>query len=297
MSKIFLSRNREQLGEFTEEQVVHGLMNGRFFGSDLAWREGMEEWRPLSELDLVEKAVARPPEVGALEPLGVPSQQAAGSRGDIAWETTGEGWVGRWWQTTWSVIASPIRTFSAMPVTGGFGKPLLYYFVCGMLYGIVWGVFQVLLTLVMSAAGVATGEAETAALMGGSLACSIPLTLAIMVVASALGVVIGAFVGGGIVHVCLMLLGAANRGYEASVRAVCYCGGAVNTVSIVPILGWLAAALWGPVVYVIALKEAHKTDYWRVIIAVLLPLIVCCGAGFVLASAMGGLALLTGQSQ
>ncbi len=275
---------------------MHGLMNGQFFGSDLAWMEGMDEWRPLAELNLVEKAMARPPEVGALEPVLAPGLQAAGSRGNFPWETAGEGWFGRWWQTTWGAIASPIRTFSAMPVTGGFGAPLLYYFVCAMLAGIIYGVVQALLTLVMSGAGAAAGEGDAAALMAGSLACSVPLTLAMTLVASAIGVVIGAFVGGGIVHVCLMLLGAANRGYEGTVRAVCYSGGAINALSIVPILGWLGAVFWGPVVYVIALKEAHKTEYWRVIIAVLLPLLVCCGAAIAVVFAVGGVAWFTGQN-
>ncbi len=48
MSKIFLNRNRVSLGQFTPEEIAAGLKSGKFLPTDLAWKEGMEGWQPLS---------------------------------------------------------------------------------------------------------------------------------------------------------------------------------------------------------------------------------------------------------
>lgn len=291
MSKIFISRNREQLGEFSEEDVVHGLMNGRFSPSDLAWREGMDAWRPLEELQLVEKAASQRPLTALSEPEGFPSHVGAPTPGGPPWEAEGEGLAKRWWETSFGAIFSPISTFSQMKVTGGFGAPLLYYFLCALLAGLFYGIIQVVIVLVMLGMGMSAEELQAMGLMTtGSLVLSIPITLISAILGAAMGCVFGAFVGGGIVHLCLMLLGAANRGYEGTVRAICYSGGAIQVMALVPVLGWLGAIIWGPVMYVIALKEAHQSESWRVIIAVLLPMLVCCGLVLVLAMAVGGLA-------
>lgn len=46
----FISRDRHQFGQYSEEDIRYGLAEGKFLSSDLAWRKGMEEWRPLDEL-------------------------------------------------------------------------------------------------------------------------------------------------------------------------------------------------------------------------------------------------------
>lgn len=45
-----LGRDSRQLGEFDENEIRAGLQSGRFFPSDLAWAEGMPDWRPLSQV-------------------------------------------------------------------------------------------------------------------------------------------------------------------------------------------------------------------------------------------------------
>lgn len=45
-----VGRNGQQLGQFTEEEVRQGLESGRFLTSDLTWREGMPQWKPLGEV-------------------------------------------------------------------------------------------------------------------------------------------------------------------------------------------------------------------------------------------------------
>jgi len=50
MRTIFISRDRQQLGEFLEDEVVAGLTSGRFLPTDLAWHEKMDTWKPLSTI-------------------------------------------------------------------------------------------------------------------------------------------------------------------------------------------------------------------------------------------------------
>lgn len=45
-----VGRNGQQFGQFTEEEIRQGLENGRFLTSDLAWRDGMGQWKPLVEV-------------------------------------------------------------------------------------------------------------------------------------------------------------------------------------------------------------------------------------------------------
>ena len=48
MAIIFVNRDRESLGQFTEQEIANGLQSGQFFPADLGWKEGMETWQPLS---------------------------------------------------------------------------------------------------------------------------------------------------------------------------------------------------------------------------------------------------------
>lgn len=288
MSPIFISRDRKQLGEFTEEQVIHGLMNGEFFPSDLAWREGMDDWLPLSELQLVEKAVSQPPPAESGDAFGSPLIQPASiAAGSIPWEQGEGGVFSKWWKTTSGGLFSPTLTFSRMPVTGGFGQPLLYFMVTSILASLVtMGLLVVIFLVAAPFMAGAEGGAQAATFLGIKLIIQIISSF----LSAVLSAVISAFVGGGIIHLCLMIFGAAGRGFEATYRAVCYAGGAGYALYLVPVLGWIAAIVWYPIIYVVALKEAHQTDYWRVILAVLLPVLICCGAIFALSMAVGGLA-------
>src|SRR4051812_10620161 len=48
MATIHVNRAGTSLGTFTEDEICDGLRSGRFAGSDLAWKEGMASWQPLS---------------------------------------------------------------------------------------------------------------------------------------------------------------------------------------------------------------------------------------------------------
>lgn len=289
MPSIFIARQQEQLGQFSEAEIAEGLKNGRFLPTDLAWKEGMAEWQPLSTFGLGEIHAAPTLPV----PISIPHPGVGGvfSPAPVApglpWEDpSAAGWFGPWWETTAGALFAPSRTFSSMKVEGGYGRPLLYLILCSFLTGLVWGIFQSIVQVVMVSAAGTSGEA--AVLSFSTLLCAVPVAIGFGLVMAVIGAFISAFVGGAIIHVCLLLFGAAERGYEGTVRAVCYSSGAINALQVIPILGTLVAIIWGPIVYVIALKEAHQSEYWRVICACLIPFLLCLGCFVAIAISFAG---------
>lgn len=48
MAMIHINRDSENIGKFNDQDVADGLKSGRFLPTDLAWREPMTNWAPLS---------------------------------------------------------------------------------------------------------------------------------------------------------------------------------------------------------------------------------------------------------
>lgn len=48
MAMIFVNRDRQSLGQFTEQEISNALSGGEILPTDLAWKEGMETWQPVS---------------------------------------------------------------------------------------------------------------------------------------------------------------------------------------------------------------------------------------------------------
>jgi hypothetical protein len=201
-------------------------------------------------------------------------------------------------ETTRQVLTRPATFFRQMPVTGGLGSPLLYAVVAGWL-GLAAGAFYQAIWL--SIVGPATlpfglDRAELAELLGFLESWT---GLVVQVVFGGISVALGVFVAAGILHLMLLLLGGARRGFEASFRVVCFSQ-ATSLLLLVPLLmipfcGLIGVA-WCLVLYVIGLAEAHQTGYGKATAAVLLPLVAlcCCCAGLAFAFA-GAIASLLGQ--
>ncbi len=49
MATIHVNRAGTTLGTFSDQEVRDSLGSGRFQGTDLAWKEGMAAWQPLSQ--------------------------------------------------------------------------------------------------------------------------------------------------------------------------------------------------------------------------------------------------------
>ena len=258
MDKITISRGTQQLGQFTDEEALAGLRSGQFSLADLWWKAGMEKWEPLSAFPNAETPDFAPPPLGA----GTPDSIA-----EIPWENERLGFFERFWQTNVNILTDPWKAFAQMPVSGGYGKPSLFVFIAIVLGSFVQVIEPIILRFIPS---------EAHGYLTWYFTSSFPELIIDIPCAIALGV-ISTLVFAGVTHLCLMLFGAAHRDFEATFRACVYSWAPFYILVFVPCFGMLITLTWGVVVEIVALKKAHRADYWRVICASLLPLLLCCG--------------------
>jgi len=275
---IHVNRGATSLGAFPEEEIREGLRTGRFVPTDIGWREGMANWQPLSQF----------PELGAAAPAAPPAQigasatsQAAAPRSGLPWEhRQGRGLFNAFVETLVMVLTKPGEAFTVMKREGGLGEPLIYALIGGCLGGIV----SLLFSLGLQSVGFFADRHDTFAAMTGMGVGS-----AAFIVLVPLFIVIGLFIGSAIVHLCLMIVGGANQSFETTFRVIAFSQGSTGPLQMIPICGGLIAGVWALVCNCIGLARAHETDTGRAVLAVFLPLIVCCGGVLLIALMFGGL--------
>jgi hypothetical protein len=279
MAMIHVNRGATSLGAFPEEEVREGLRSGRFVSTDIGWREGMASWQPLSQF----------PELGAAAPGAPPSQagataipEATAPRTGLPWEHRHErGFFNAFVETLVMVLTKPGEAFTVMKREGGLGEPLIYALIGGCLGGIV----SLLFSLGLHSLGFFANRHDTFAAVAGMGAGS-----AAFIVLVPLFIIIGLFIGSAIVHLCLMLVGGANQPFETTFRVVAFSQGSAGPLQMIPVCGGMISGVWALVCNCIGLARAHNTDTGRAVLAVFLPLIVCCGAAMFLVFMFGGLA-------
>jgi hypothetical protein len=266
---IHVARDGAKLGEFTLEQVRQGLTTGQFRPSDLGWQNGMSDWRPLSEF--AGATAAAPP---ALVPEAAPAS-------GLPWENRQQlGLVKAWLDTVGLLIGKPGEAFAMMRPEGGLVDPLLFGLIGGCAGSFVSILFQ---GLMQSIPGFGSSH-DVFSLFGLSRGAFI----IIYAVLSPLLVLLGLFIGSAILHLCLMLVGGANRSFETTFRVVCFSSGAANLFSMIPMCGGLITAVYQVVLDCIGLTRAHQTTTGKALMAIFLPLIVCCGVFILFGVILGG---------
>lgn len=275
--KIHLNREGRSLGQFLPHVVRDGYTGGKFLGTDLAWQEGMPSWKPLAE---VIDQIAPADSGEALAPK-------AEAQDGPPWEQRESmGFFTALLETVRLVLLEPGSTFSNMKQRGGYGVPVAFLFVLS----IVGVVVQEFYNLAFRYFGGSFLQKEQfnalIAQLGGVTPLGVLWTILIMPVF----MVIGTFLGAGIVHFCLMLVGGANRPYEATFRVLAYATGATALLNFIPGCGVFLAAVWGLVVEIIGIAKVHQIGAGRAALAIFLPSIVCCGLIVLMILAAGGLA-------
>jgi hypothetical protein len=280
MAHIHIARGETKLGIFAEEEVQEGLRTGRFVSTDLAWREGMASWLPLAQMDFSTEGV--PPTPGGIPPPNAKPD----AQGNLTVASTGLPWDRRqelglfpaFVETLKLVLLNPTTAFSAMKTEGGLSEPLIYA-VIGASVGFI---INFLFSLLMSSFGfIGNRNALAGALSAGIGAVALVVFIPVLIA-------LGLFIGSAILHLCLILVGGARRPFETTFRVVCFGAGSAYPLMILPICGGLISGIWCVVVQCIGLTRTHQTTTGRALLAILLPIIVCCGGGFVLA-VMGGI--------
>lgn len=189
------------------------------------------------------------------------------------------------------VLLQPSQAFSNMRVENSLGESLIYVLVLGSIGGIIGQVFQAALQATLTA----VGAGERAAMFGG-ITFTVRVVMALVIVP--VGVLIGMFIGAGILHLCLMIVGGANKSFEATFGVAAYCVGSTALFQVVPVCGALVAAIWNIVIEIIGLARAHNTTTGRAAFAVLAPfalVVCCCAMVFVMVMALGALAVVLGM--
>src|SRR5205807_9546973 len=197
-----------------------GLRTGRFMPGDLGWREGMQNWQPLSQFAEFAAETAGAPPPPAVAPSAVPpSVSPAGaevpvSRTGLPWdEREQKGWFNAFIETLQMVLTRPDYAFRAMKVEGGLGGPIIYALIGGCAGGIV----SFLFSLVLQSIGLTAARHNTFALLTGMGAGSVVFIILLPII-----ILLGLFLGGAIVHLCLMIVGGANKTFETTLRVLAF---------------------------------------------------------------------------
>jgi hypothetical protein len=288
MAMIHVNRGATSLGAFPEEQVHEGLRSGRFLPSDLGWREGMTSWQQLSQFpefatDVGPAPAIPPPQTGPTSPIPPapvgPISDTRARGGGLPWDQRQEkGFFNAFIETLQMVLTRPSDAFTAMKREGGFGEPLIY----ALIGGCVGGVVSFLFSLGFRSVGLFADQRNTFAAMAGMGAGSVAFIVLLPVL-----IVIVLFIGTAIVHICLMIVGGANKSFETTFRVLAFTHGSTGPLQMIPLCGGLIAGVWALVLNCIGLARAHETETGRAVLAVLLPLIVCCGGGLLIAMMFG----------
>ena len=281
MATFHINRSGTSLGTFSEDEVRDGLRSGKFGGTDLGWREGMPTWQPLAQISEFAQ------ETG---PGGAPSPQpqftgasaitaTIAPRSGLPWDDRQQrGILRAFFDTLIMVLTRPAEAFTVMKREGGVSEPLIYAIIGGSVGGVIYFLYNFLLS---SAQLLGSHENPIMHMMGGGIR---PLFFIILV---PLVVAISAFISSAILHLCLMIVGGAKQPFETTFRVVCFAGGSANPLLVIPICGGLIGGIWKIVLCCIGLARAHETDTGRAVLAVALPLIVCCGGALVLGMMVG----------
>lgn len=113
--------------------------------------------------------------------------------------------------------------------------------------------------------------------------------------------IVGLFIGAGILHLCLMMVGATEQspsGFEGTLKVVAYSQIA-GLAAVVPILGSMVVVIWTLILEVLGFAAVHRATQGQALMGVLIPVVLCCVCGTLVAIFFGALiaAALAGALQ
>jgi hypothetical protein len=288
MATIHVARAGANLGSFSLDEIREGLRTGRFLPTDLAWQTGMTDWRPLSEVVAAAPTAAAaapgtggtppPPQITAPVASGTTATAAPGS--GLPWEHRQQlGLVKAFVDTVILVLSKPVEAFAMMKTEGGLVEPAIYAVIGGTFAKLV----ATLVFLPLHAIGFMANR-ESAFLGGFGMGFGLIVNLVLW----PLWVAIGMFIGSGLIHLSLMLLGGAKKPFETTYRVVCFAFGSTYLLSIIPVCGSFAAMIYNLVLDCMGIARTHEIDTGKAVMAVLLPCLVCCAIAGVFGLLIGG---------
>ncbi len=192
------------------------------------------------------------------------------------WDQQAGGWLSAYIQTLKLSFAQPIYFFEGVSRVHGLGRPLIFALINAFVVALLVAAYQVGFQTFIAGADLAISLESLAsplAMLSAPLAALVGMLIMILFVP--LATCAGLFIGAGLYHVCLMVLGAARRPFVDTFRVACYSTGP-QLLQILPLAGGLIASVWQLVLTIMGLKVVHRTSYGKSTLAVFLPLILCC---------------------
>jgi len=193
------------------------------------------------------------------------------------------------------VLLSPDATFCSAPASAKESSYWSYF----LIMGAVFVTLSALINFGMQAAGMAAQQKfleQLNQLGGGGVGRALAmqkvglLGAVFMIPVQFVGVIIGLVIGAALNHLVLMIFGAAQAEFEATLMVAAFVSGSTMPLWLVPGCGQLIAGIWGIVCTVIGLKVVHRTSTGKAIAAVLLPGVVCCCVPIALLIGIGAFA-------
>ena len=223
---------------------------------------------------------------GPVPPPPPPPQPpyAAPRPAGLPWETQAIG-PESFFETAKLFITVPAQAWRLTRETGDFTRPLLF----GVIVGWVGLVFRALWGSMFGAPWLRYVPEQYRMYMGRAGGGVIA-----QVILGPLFIALGLFIFAGILHVSFMIVGAlkgSRSQFEGTFR-LCSYASISNVANVIPILGGLAAAVWGIYLIVVGAQQLHKTTQGKALVGVLLPVALCCVCA-ILGLAIAGAAIFS----
>ena len=195
--------------------------------------------------------------------------QAIPLEGKEAFTESEVGFFGAFFRTTSDVLFSPVQFFRKSAAGEGYGFPLIY--------GLITGIIGVGGTMVWQ-------YILLAQLFHFWIPPDIPYSFELFAATLALplAVLVFLFLGTAVTHICLIIVGGNKMGFRQTFRAMAYSYGA-QLFGIFPFIGGTIGSIYTLILVIIGVKEGHGISTARAILAVLFPFIVVIILGIIAA--------------
>jgi hypothetical protein len=252
--------------EQTDECIKCGVIISKFLKyQDTVKPPGAEAAAPGAASPSATGPAAEGPQVQRI--IGTPIDEPTGS---TPWEEMASlGIITAFFRTIKEVLFAPTEFFKKMPVSSGLAPPLFY----GVILTFVAQLIAILLQFTLFNPMGSFPEMEGMEGMGEGFQLFQTTSIIISAILMPIMITIVLFIASAVFHICLLIVGAGKRGFEATFRVLAYAG-STQVFAILPVVGGIIIFFYNIVLCTIGFREAHRTTTGRALIAVLLPIIV-----------------------
>ena len=195
--------------------------------------------------------------------------QAISSEGKETPTESEAGFFGAFFRTTKDVLFSPIQFFRKSAAGEGYGFPVIYGLITGIIGMGGTVVWQYILFTQLFHFWIPPDIPYSFELLAATLA--LPLAVLVFI-----------FLGTAVTHICLTIVGGNKMGFRQTFRAMSYSY-AAQLFAIIPFIGGTLGSIYTLILFIIGVKEGHGISTARAILAVLFPFIVVVILGIIAA--------------